>query len=227
MSADAVLQLETVVTSVRDGDERLTVLDGADLRVEAGELVAVTGASGSGKSTLLAVAGLLRRPTSGSVTIAGHRADRLGRRARTRLRRDAVAVVHQAAQLFPALTAAEQLELIAHIRRDLDADARRRARDLLSGLGLAERADQLPGHLSGGERQRVGVARALMAEPSVLLADEPTSALDPARGREVMRLLADETRRRGLATVVVLHDPVHLEVADRCLRLCDGRLAPV
>ncbi len=222
---DALL-LDGVRVTVPDGDESLTILDGADLAVDPGELVAVTGPSGSGKSTLLAVAGLLRRPDAGRIVVAGHAAGDLGARARTRVRRDHVAVVYQAAQLFPSLTAAQQLELVAHIRRDLDGTARRRARAMLADLGLADRADRLPGHLSGGERQRVGVARALMADPSVLLVDEPTSALDPARGRDVMELLAAETKRRGLATVVVIHDPAHLDLADRRLEMRDGRLHP-
>jgi putative ABC transport system ATP-binding protein len=218
--------LDGVRATVPDGDETLTILAGVDLAVGSGELVVVTGPSGSGKSTLLAVAGLLRRPDAGRVVVAGQTAGDLGARARTRVRRDHIAVVFQAAQLFPSLTAVQQLELVAHIRRELDGAARRRARTLLADLGLADRADRLPRHLSGGERQRVGVARALMADPSVLLVDEPTSALDPARGREVMELLAAETRSRGLATVVVIHDPAHLDLADRRLDMRDGRLHP-
>lgn len=220
------LRLDDVTVTVPDGDDTLTILDHAHLAVAPGELVTVTGRSGSGKSTLLAVAGLLRRPDSGEVTIGAQATAALGGRERTALRRDTIAIVFQAAQLFPSLTATQQLELVAHIRHDLGGAARRRARELLDGMGLADRADHLPGHLSGGERQRVGIARALMGEPSVLLADEPTAALDPQRSREVMELLAAETRRRGLATVVVIHDPTHLDLADRHHELRGGALHP-
>ncbi|MBN2622509.1 MAG: ABC transporter ATP-binding protein [Acidimicrobiales bacterium] len=220
------LHLDDVTVTVPDGDDTLTILDRARLAVAPGELVTITGASGSGKSTLLAVAGLLRRPTSGEVTVADRPTAALRGRDRTALRRDSIAIVFQAAQVFPSLTAVQQLELVAHIRGELDGAARRRARDLLDLLGLGGRADQLPGHLSGGERQRVGIARALMGEPAVLLADEPTAALDPQRAREVMELLAAETRRRGLATVVVIHDPAHLDLADRSYVLHGGALQP-
>src|SRR5690606_24030802 len=147
--------------------------------------------------------------------VGGRTTAALGGRERTTLRRDTVAIIFQASQVFPSLTAAQQLELVAHIRGELGRATRRRAAELLDLLGLADRADTLPGHLSGGERQRVGIARALMGEPAVLLADEPTAALDPQRSREVMELLAAETHRRGLATVVVIHDPTHLDLADR------------
>ncbi|MCX7619786.1 MAG: ABC transporter ATP-binding protein [Acidimicrobiales bacterium] len=225
MTANEVaLQLDHVTVRVRDGDESLTILDGVDLDARRGEMVTVTGRSGSGKSTLLAVAGLLRQPTSGDVIIDGQRASSLTARQRSRVRRDHVAFVHQFAQLFPSLRAIEQLELVAHIRGELDDRARRRARELLGELGLGDHLDRLPAQLSGGERQRVAIARALMAHPSVVLADEPTSALDPARARQVMEALADETRRREVATIVVIHDPTHLELADRNLELMDGRL---
>jgi putative ABC transport system ATP-binding protein len=220
------LRLEDVTVTVADGDERLTILDHTHLAVAPGELVAVSGRSGSGKSTLLAVAGLLRRPDRGEVTVAGLPTTSLSGRQRTRLRRDTIGVVYQSAQLFPSLTAAQQLDLVAHIRGELGESSRRRARDLLDEVGLGARMNHLPAHLSGGERQRVGIARALMAEPRVLLADEPTAALDPRRGRDIMELLAGETHRRGLATVVVIHDPAHLDLADRCLDLHDAALHP-
>jgi putative ABC transport system ATP-binding protein len=195
--------------------------------VNRGELVAISGRSGSGKSTLLAVAGLLRTPDRGDVVIDGRSTAGLRGRERAVVRRDHVAVVHQTAQLFPSLRAAEQLQLVAHINGGLDRNARTRAFELLEEVGLAGRTDHRPEHLSGGERQRVAIARALMTDPSVLLADEPTSALDPDRSRGIMELLAGETHRRNIATVVVVHDPALLDLADRHLELRGGELHPM
>lgn len=226
MSAASALSLSGVTVRVRDGQEQLTILDGASLQVDPGEFVAVTGRSGSGKSTLLAVAGLLRTPYSGEVVVGGVPSSGLRSRERAKVRRDHVAFVYQSSQLFPSLRAVEQLELVAHIRGQLDSRARARARELLGEVGLADRTDHLPAQLSGGERQRVAIGRALMAEPSVILADEPTAALDPERSRQIMELLAEETRRREVATVVVIHDPTSLDLADRHLELRDGALHP-
>lgn len=224
VSAEVALRLDGIVVRVPDGDGMLTILDGVDLEVCPGELVTVTGRSGSGKSTLLSVAGLLRQPTSGEVHVAGQTVTALGPRQRSRIRRDHVAFVHQTSQLFPSLRAIEQLELVAHIRGELDHRARQRARELLGELGLGDRLHHLPAQLSGGERQRVAIARALMARPSVVLADEPTSALDPPRARQIMQALAEETKRRQVATLVVLHDPTQLELADRNVELVGGLL---
>ncbi|MFA9565114.1 MAG: ABC transporter ATP-binding protein, partial [Acidimicrobiales bacterium] len=138
--------------------------------------------------------------------------------------RKQIGMVFQGAELFPSLTAFEQLELAAHIQGGLNRDARDRAHGLLDEIGLADRQDHRPGQLSGGERQRVGIARALMNRPLVLLADEPTSSLDPERAREIMELLAAVTAERGLATVVVSHDPAHLDLTHRELVLESGRL---
>jgi putative ABC transport system ATP-binding protein len=219
------LELRGVTITVPDGTGRRTLLDAVDLQVRPGEVVVVTGHSGSGKSTLLAVAGLLRRPEAGDVVVSGEVAHRRSERERTRLRRDRIAIVYQSANLLPTLTSVEQLEIVAHIRGAAGAEARRRATDLLDGLGLAEQQrGSLPAQLSGGERQRVGLARALMGDPTVLLADEPTASLDPDRALEVAALLADQTRRHGLATVIVTHDPEPVAHASRALHLEDGEL---
>ena len=219
------LELRGVTVTVPDGTGRRTLLDTVDLQVPAGQVLVVTGHSGSGKSTLLAVAGLLRRPEQGDVVVSGEVAHRRSERDRTRLRRARIAIVYQSANLLPTLTSVEQLELVAHIRGGTGLDARRRASDLLEGLGLAEQQRRsLPAQLSGGERQRVGLARALMAEPTVLLADEPTASLDPDRAVEVAALLAEQTTRHGLATVIVTHDPEPLAHASRALHLEDGEL---
>jgi putative ABC transport system ATP-binding protein len=218
------LVLDSITVTVPDGDDTLTILDGASLSVAAGEVIAVTGASGSGKSTLLAVAGLLRRADAGRVVIAGTDVSELGRAARTRLRGDAIGLVFQTPNLFPSLTAIEQVELVAHVNGRLDRDARQRARDLIDAVGLGHRADHRPAHLSGGERQRVGIARALMNRPSVLLADEPTAALDDRRGRDVMALLVAQALTQDAATVVVTHNPDQLPAGVARRHLAAGRV---
>ena len=219
------LRLETISVAVPDGATERVLLDGVDLDVGPGEVVAVTGASGSGKSTLVAVAGLLRQPDGGRVTIGGTDATALKDRRRVRLRRDAVGIVYQSSNLLPALTAREQVAILAHISGRRDAAAKDRAIELLTRVGLEDRLDARPAQLSGGERQRVAIARALMNEPVVVLADEPTASLDPELGELVMQLLIDEARRLGAATVVVTHDPDQAGRADRHLHLHRGEVA--
>jgi putative ABC transport system ATP-binding protein len=218
------LRLRGIRVDLPDGRATRSVLGGVDLDVAAGEVAVVTGVSGSGKSTLLAVAGLLRRADAGEVAIDGVGAAGLSERRRTAIRRRHVAIVYQSANLVPALTACEQLELVGHLQGERRASARARAAALLDELGLGAHRGQLPGQLSGGERQRVGIARALMARPSVLLADEPTASLDPALSAEVASVLAEQARRQGAATLVVTHDDAPLRLADRHLHLTAGRL---
>ncbi len=217
------LHIENAHLSFPDGDSQRTVLDGVTLSVRPGEVVAFTGVSGSGKSTLLAIAALLQQPDSGQVIIAGEDASQLSGAARTELRRNNIGVVYQAANLLPSLTAREQLELIAHIGGKLDGAARERARELLVTVGLEHRLDARPAQMSGGERQRVGIARALMNAPSVMLADEPTAALDPERGRAIMDLLTEQALRNNAATLIVTH-AVEQVTATRRLVLENGSL---
>jgi putative ABC transport system ATP-binding protein len=219
------LHLDRISVTVADGPETLTILDEVSLEVAADEVVALTGASGSGKTTLLAVAGLLRTPDRGAVQLAGSDVSALGAQDRARVRRTSIGFVFQSANLFPSLTALEQVELVAHVAGRLDADARARARALLGDLGLDQRLGPRPAQLSGGERQRVALARALMNAPSLLLADEPTAALDDRRGREVMQLLVDRSREHGVATLVVTHNPAQLPEGTRQVHLDAGRLA--
>lgn len=213
-----------IVVTFPDGPNRRTILDHLDLEVAAGEVVTISGDSGSGKSTLLTVAGLLRRSDSGEVTIAGTVTSDLSERRRTSLRRDHIAFVYQSANLLPSLTAIEQLQLVGHIRGHRPSSTRAKAQALLEELGLGERSHQLPVELSGGERQRVGIARALIAEPDILIADEPTASLDPARAQSVAKLLVDAAHDHGIATLVVAHDSATRRLADRHLLLRDGVL---
>lgn len=220
----AALSIESVRVALRDGGGERVILADASLELSAGEITVLTGRSGSGKSTLLSIAGLLRRPPAGEVTIDGQPTARLSERRRAVLRGERVGIVSQNANLVPNLTALEQLELVDHIlhRR---RGARGNARELLDRVGVAGQADLLPGRLSGGERQRVAIARALMARPRVLLADEPTAALDPALAEQISALLADQTRELGLAALIVTHDSAPLAYASRHVHLAGGHLA--
>lgn len=187
------LELRQIRHTYPDGDRTLVALDSVDFRAAAGEFVTLTGPSGSGKSTLLAVAGGLASPESGRVLIDGTDLTELTARQRDALRAQRIGFVFQQSNLLGSLNAVDQLRLAAHVAGLPLRRAGARARDLLDRVGLSAKAERRPHQLSGGERQRVGIARALMGEPALLLVDEPTSALDHERGAAVVRLLCDLT----------------------------------
>jgi putative ABC transport system ATP-binding protein len=214
--------MQGVVKHYRRGDEAVVALAGVDLTVDAGELVALVGRSGSGKSTLLHLAGGLDVPDQGLVRVDGHDLATLSAAERARARRQDVGFVFQLFHLLPALTVAENVELPLL----LDGRRRRRARvdALLERVGVTHRAGHLPGELSGGEMQRAAIARALVAEPKLLLADEPTGNLDSATGEAVLQLLAEVVVEAGTALLMVTHDEAAASLARRVLRLRDGHL---
>jgi putative ABC transport system ATP-binding protein len=216
------LLLEGVTLRLGDGDTTVTALDDVSIAVRPGELVAVVGPSGAGKSSLLAVAGALTVPDSGTVRANGRNVTGLSKRARARFRRDHIGFVFQSGNLLGALTATDQLRMMSHLGR---GGARRDAQRLLEAVGMGDKANRRPHQLSGGERQRIGIARALVGGPAVLLVDEPTAALDRARSHEIVRLLAQETKRSDVATMMVTHDHDVLEYCDRTVRMTDGRLS--
>jgi putative ABC transport system ATP-binding protein len=223
------LVVDTVRLTYPDGDRELVALDDVSLAVAPGEMVAVTGPSGSGKSSLLAVAGGLVSPDSGRVLVAGIDLSPLSGARRDAVRRTHIGYVFQQSNLLASLTARDQLLLVGSLdgrssRADRGAVARR-ADELLSRVGLTDRASRRPSQLSGGERQRVGIARALMGTPGVLLVDEPTSALDHDAGAAVMTLLREMTVENAVATVVGTHDLQFLPLADRVVSLHDGAVA--
>ncbi|MGY6652897.1 ABC transporter ATP-binding protein [Amycolatopsis sp. TRM77291] len=218
------LNLTGVTLTYPDGDARLTALDDVTLDVPPGTITAVAGPSGSGKSSLLAVAATLITPDQGTVTVDGTTTTGLTRGELAELRRRKIGTVFQQPNLLPALTAAEQLQVMARIDGRSAVGARGAAVDLLDAVGLAAQAGRRPHQLSGGQRQRVNIARALMNEPTMLLIDEPTSALDHERGAAVIELIAGLTRERATATVLVTHDRVHLAAVDRIVEVHDGRL---
>jgi predicted ABC-type transport system involved in lysophospholipase L1 biosynthesis ATPase subunit len=223
-----LLQLDRVVKRYRRGTEQVLALDGIDLSVEAGESVAVVGPSGSGKSTLLHLAGGLEVPDAGTVRIDGRDVAGLSLRDRARMRRRDVGFVFQFFHLMPSLSVAENVEL--PLLLDGSGGGRRRARtrrvrELLDRVGVAERADHLPGELSGGEMQRAAIARAMVAGPRLLLADEPTGNLDSGTGATVLDLLYGLVADDGTALVMVTHDEAAAARAGRVLHVRDGRLA--
>ena len=220
----SALSLHDVNLSFADGDERVYALDHVTLLVEPGELVAISGASGSGKSYLLAVAGALRTPESGRVLIGDTDVTAASARERAAIRRRHLGFVFQQSNLFEALTATYQLLYQASLAGLDRATARRAAADLLAAVGMSNKADRRPGQLSGGERQRVGIARAMINQPSVILADEPTSALDAARAHEIVGILRDQAHERNIAAVMVTHDLSILAEADRVVTIRDGRI---
>lgn len=225
---DSALSLRGATLEVGDGEGKVRALDDVNFDVNHGEFVAVIGPSGAGKSSLLAVAGALAAPTSGQVSVLGNDLTELNRRSKqgvlARFRRENLGFVFQSGNLVPALTAEDQLRLahrIAHRR------GRPRGFDpapLLEAVGMTKRAGHRPGQLSGGERQRVGIARALVNEPGLLLIDEPTAALDRARSHEIVQLLAHQCHQRGVAGVMVTHDHDVLAHCDKVFEMVDGRL---
>ncbi|MFJ9418766.1 ABC transporter ATP-binding protein [Streptomyces sp. NPDC101227] len=219
------LELTDITLTYPDGGGRLTALDAVSLAVPPGRMTAVIGPSGSGKSSLLAVAATLITPDRGRVVINGTDTTGLSRAELTTLRRTAIGTVFQQPNLLPSLTAAEQLQVMAHLDGRSPRKARSRALELLAAVGLEGQAGRRPHQLSGGQRQRINIARALMNEPAVLLVDEPTSALDHERGAAVLDLLTTLTHRRATATVLVTHDRSHLAAVDEIVEVRDGRLS--
>ena len=213
-----------LVRTFGEGRAARRVLDGADLDVEAGEIVAVLGRSGSGKSTLLHVLGGLDRPEAGSVEVAGDAVTGVGERALSAVRRRHIGFVFQFFHLLPELTGEANVLLAGRVR-GASPDAAGRGRALVDRLGLRDVAGSLPHQLSGGEQQRFAIARALVNDPSVLLADEPTGNLDVEAGAAVLALLR-ELAAEGRAVVLVTHEPSASAIADRVLRLEAGRLVP-
>lgn len=218
-----VLALDDVSVTYADGN---TALAGASLRLDSGELVALTGRSGSGKSTLLNVAGGLVGVSGGAIRLCGHQIDGARQGALADLRRKYVGYVFQDLNLLPSLTAAENVSLPLELDGVDLATARRLAVEALGAVELGEAADRFPPQLSGGERQRVAIARGVVGDRALLLADEPTAALDELSGETVMRILRKQCDD-GAAAIVVTHEPALAAWADRVVRLVDGRVEQV
>lgn len=217
---DTVLVAERVSVTYGEGETAVHALDGVDLQVGAGEMLALMGPSGSGKTTLLMVLGGLLEPSTGRVRVDGLDLGPMTERERARLRLDRMGFVFQSYNLFPALTALENVQLAL----ELKGGPLRTAETLLRQVGLGSRLHGYPAQLSGGEKQRVAIARALAGDPGVLLADEPTAALDSAHGQAVVQLLREIAHAQGRALVMVTHDPRVSRQADRVVTIEDGRI---
>lgn len=224
--AGPVLRLEQVARSYYEAEHRLEVLRGANLTLDDGEMVALVAPSGAGKSTLLHTAGLLERPDSGEVWLAGRPCGSLGDRERTARRRNDIGYVYQFHHLLPEFSALENVmipQLIAGLGRE---EAERRGRELLDYMRIGPRAAHRPAELSGGEQQRVAIARAVANAPRILLADEPTGNLDPETSSYVFEALQALVRQSGLAALFATHNHALAKRMDRIVTLRDGQIVP-
>ncbi|WP_243292691.1 ABC transporter ATP-binding protein [Bacillus sp. FJAT-47783] len=219
------LLLENISKVYQDGDKTVKVLDQVSLRVNAGELIAVVGPSGSGKSTFLSITGALLSPTSGRIVIDDVEINKLPEKEMNQIRLEKIGFVFQSSNLIPYLTVKDQLLLISKLAGNDTKKAKQRADELLDQLGLSHRENHYPDRLSGGERQRVAIARAFMNDPEIILADEPTASLDSERGRNVVKMLAEEVKLRNKAAIMVTHDTRMLDLCDRVVHINDGKLA--
>jgi len=222
---EKALEVENVVKVFEEGRQRVEVLKGISMAVDPGEVVALEGPSGSGKTTLLSIMGCILTPTEGRVTVAGREVDPRREKTRRAVRRESIGFVFQQYNLFPALTARENVEYALNVKGARGAAARREAERVLERVGLSDRLEFLPRDLSGGQKQRVAIARALAGSPRVLLADEPTANLDTAVGRQILELFRELAKSEDKGLVIVTHDPKVRDVADRVVGIVDGRLA--
>lgn len=220
-----ILEAHGVIKTFGSGAGQVQVLKGVDLELRPGELTLLMGPSGSGKTTLLSILGCILTPSEGYLSIAGHSTEGLSGEAYASLRRQHVGLVFQGYNLFPTLTAIENVMLALDVRDAWD-DPVAEAKRALEAVGLGHRIHTYPSKLSGGEKQRVAIARALAGSPSVILADEPTAALDSENGASVMALLSEVAKDPRRAVLAVTHDHRILSYADRIIRIEDGRMVP-
>lgn len=217
-----VLEAHDVTKTFTEGRQTVEVLRGATLAVEEGEIVALEGPSGSGKTTLLSILGCILTPSSGRVVVAGETVDPEDQDRLPGIRRSRIGFVFQQFNLFPALSARENVEYALQIKGMRGAAAKEETSRVLEAVGLTDRGGFLPRDLSGGQKQRVAIARALAASPPILLADEPTANLDSKVGVQILELFRDLARREKRALLIVTHDPKVRAIADRVLTIADG-----
>jgi putative ABC transport system ATP-binding protein len=219
-----IIETKELRREYRIGRDAVIALGGVDISINQGEFVAIVGPSGCGKSTLLNLLGGLDQPTKGNVFLDGQDLAQLSEEQLAFLRRQKMGFIFQRHDLFPELTARENIEFPLLLGGKLPVERKKRAEDLLTQIGLVDKADHLPDELSGGQQQRIGIARALANDPLILLADEPTGNLDSATSAEIINILIQLTRNQGLTLIMVTHDPEVAEQANRKLTLRDGHL---
>ena len=220
-----VLEANDVTKVFDEGKQKVSVLRGVSLSLEPGEVVALEGPSGSGKTTFLSILGCILTPTSGRVVVDGRVVDPKKPSKLPEIRKRSIGFVFQQFNLFPALTALENVEYALNVKGVKSSQAKRKATEILERVGLAERMHFLPRDLSGGQKQRVAIARALAAEPAILLADEPTANLDSEVGAQILDLFRTLARADGRALLIVTHDPKVRAVSDRVVQIRDGKIA--
>jgi putative ABC transport system ATP-binding protein len=220
----AVLEARVVTKTFEEGKHAVQVLKGCSIEVERGEIVSLEGPSGSGKTTLLSILGCILTATSGSVSVEGRRVDPGSPARLPDIRKKSIGFVFQQFNLFPSLTALENVQYALNVKGTRDRSARTEAERVLEQVGMAERKDFLPRDLSGGQKQRVALARALAGNSPILLADEPTANLDAQIGTQILDLFRDLAKRENRALLIVTHDPKVRTVSDRILRISDGLL---
>jgi putative ABC transport system ATP-binding protein len=220
-----VLSADTVTKTFSEGREEIAVLHGVSIAVERGEIVALEGPSGSGKTTFLSILGCILSPTSGQVAVDGVDVVGMSSGRLAAVRKRSIGFVFQQYNLFPSLSAVENVEYALNIKGVRGGTARRSAVQALEIVGLADRMDFLPRDLSGGQKQRVAIARAVASRPPVLLADEPTANLDSQVGVQILELFRDTAKTFEQGLVIVTHDPNVRRYADRVVRIRDGRLS--
>jgi putative ABC transport system ATP-binding protein len=223
-SSGAVLELSDVHKTYRLGQHLVPALQGVDLRVLPGEMLALTGPSGSGKSTLLNLAGLIDQPDRGEIRFRGQRVNGIGETEATLLRRDAIGFVFQTFNLVPVMTVADNVDYPLFLTGLPLIERRERVAQVLSAVGLDEHAAHRPDALSGGQRQRVAIARALVKQPALVIADEPTASLDSHTADQVLDLMRERGHAQGAAFLIATHDARLLRRCDRVIDLRDGRI---
>ncbi|MGZ3602280.1 MAG: ABC transporter ATP-binding protein [Ktedonobacterales bacterium] len=222
-TAPAALETIDITKSLPLGRERIDILKGISIRIAKGELVAIVGPSGSGKSTLLGIIAGLDSPTSGRVLVDGVDITRMSEAKLASVRNQKIGMVFQAFNLIPTLTAQENVEVPLYVGKHPGSPSAR-AKELLTLVGLGHRLGNKPNQLSGGEQQRVAVARALAANPAIVIMDEPTGNLDKKNGDNVLQMIRDLRTATGTTFVIATHDPNVASAADRAIRIVDGRV---
>lgn len=222
---DAAVSVHNLTKNYSDGHAGTPALAGVDLAVNRGEFVLLMGPSGSGKTTLLSIMGCILRPSAGEVILEGKNVTRMDERSLPAVRLKHIGFVFQGFNLFPTLTAGENVELALKLKGIESKAGKKEARRLLELVQLGEKYDAFPSDLSGGQKQRVAIARAIAGSPEIILADEPTAALDSHVGRAVVEMLSELAHKQNRAVVVVTHDNRIVDYADRIVRIEDGRVA--